>query len=261
MSERLPISVAIIAFNEEEAIRDCLESVRWAEEIVVVDSGSTDGTEAICREYTDKFFVRQWEINDAQYNKALSLCSKEWVLQLDADERVSKEMEGEIRELFAGSAGPGADGYTFPRKLFYLGRWLTHGGWYPDRKLRLFKKGKAKWVGGLHAKAVLLEGRISHLKGDLIHLSYKDIHDQVLRMERYAEVAARGKIARDGSSWPVLRMVCDPPLIFIRRYFLQLGFLDGIPGLVALVVNAFYVFLKYAKLWELQKSTPLKETK
>jgi len=253
MSERLPISVAIIAFNEEEAIRDCLESVRWAEEIVVVDSGSTDGTEAICREYTDKFFVRRWKNYDVQYNNALSLCTNEWALQLEADERVSGEMAAEIRTLFEAPGGLKADGYTFPRKLFYLGRWLTHGGWYPDRKLRLFKKGKAKWVGGLHAKAVLLEGSISHLKGDLIHLSYKDIHDQVLRMERYAEVAARDKMDK-GSSFTLLRMICDPPLVFIRRYFFQLGFLDGIPGLVALVVNAFYVFLKYARLWELQRA-------
>jgi len=252
MDEQLPLSAAIIAFNEEGAIRDCLESVRWAEEIVVVDSGSTDGTEAICREYTDKFFVREWEINDAQYNKALSLCTKEWVLQLDADERVSDEMAGQIKELFREGVGPKGDGYTFPRKLFYLGRWLTHGGWYPDRKLRLFRKSKAKWVGGLHAKAVV-EGEVSHLSGDLIHLSYRDIHDQVVRMERYAEVTARHKMREGGGSWSLLRMVFDPPLVFVRRYFLQRGFLDGVPGLVALVINAFYVFLKYAKLWEMQR--------
>jgi len=259
VSERPPVSVAIITLNEEERIRDCLESVKWAEEIVVVDSGSADGTEAICRDYTDKFFLREWEINDAQYNKALSLCTKEWVLQVDADERVSAEMAAEIRGLFEKPGGPQADGYTFPRKLFYLGRWLTHGGWYPDRKLRLFRKSRAKWVGGLHAKAVV-EGKIAHLSGDLVHLSYRDIHDQVVRMERYAEVVARQK-AGEGISFPLLRMVFDPPIIFVRRYFLQLGFLDGVPGLIALIVNAFYVFLKYAKLWELGRSFPREGTK
>ncbi len=255
MGGKLPISVAVITLNEEKAVRECLESVLWAEEIVVGDSGSTDGTEAACREYTDRLVVHEWEGYVGQKNYARSLCRNDWVLSLDADERVTAELAAEIKELFSRAGGPEADGYYMPRKLFYLGRYLTHGGWYPDKKLRLFKKDKGRWVGGRVHERVELEGRTGQLRGDIIHLSYEDIRDHVMRVERFASLSAEDKRG-SGTCSIVLRMVLEPPLVFVKKYLLRLGFLDGVPGLVAAWLSGVHVFLKYAKCWELRREEP-----
>jgi glycosyltransferase involved in cell wall biosynthesis len=250
-SDQAPLSVCIIAFNEEDNIRDCLESVAWADEIVVVDSFSTDATPRICREYTDRVIQRPWPGYVAQKTFALEQASHEWVLCLDADERVTPELAEEIRgALRASRAGKsGCAGYTMPRRTFYLGRWMRHGGWYPDRKLRLLRRSVARVGGTEPHDHHYVEGKVGHLRGDLHHYTYRDLSDHLGKVDKFT-TAASGELVKSGARWPLLRMIFHPPGRFVRMYLLRRGFLDGVPGLVAAVTGAFYVFLKYAKLWE-----------
>jgi glycosyltransferase involved in cell wall biosynthesis len=244
------ISASIITLNEESAIRECLESVKWVDEIVVVDAHSSDQTRSICREYTDKVVERPWPGHVAQKNYALSLATHDWVLCIDADERVSPEMRDEIyRELEHTSSD--FDGYYFPRQTFYLGRWIRHGGWSPDYKLRLFRKSKGRWAGVDPHDVVQLDGRAKHLKSPLYHYTYRDLAHHLRAMNLYTDIAAAGK-EQAHVRFPLMHMVLNPMVKFLRMYFLKRGFLDGIPGFIIAVCGSFYVFLKYAKLWELR---------
>ncbi len=244
------ISACVITLNEQANIRACLESVKWVDEIVVVDAQSSDQTRSICREYTDKVVERPWPGHVAQKNYAISLATHDWVLCIDADERVSPELRAEIRHEMERSGDPW-DGYYFPRQTFYLGRWVRHGGWYPDYKLRLFRKSKGRWAGVDPHDIVQLDGRAKHLKSPLHHYTYRDLAHHLRAMNQYTDVAAAGK-DRAHVRFPVVHMVLNPMVKFVRMYFLERGFLDGVPGFVVAVCGSFYVFLKYAKLWELR---------
>jgi glycosyltransferase involved in cell wall biosynthesis len=251
--KKLPISVYMITLNEIRRVRNALSSVaEWADEIVVVDSGSTDGTIEVLREFTDRVYHRDFTGFNAQYGYAQSLTKRSWVFYIDADEEVPPELADEIRALFKNGEPP-ADGYKIPRKTFYLGRWINHGGWYPDHVLRLYKKPKATWGTGLHPPCKLtLEGNTKKLKNHLYHYNFRDISHQIQTLDTYTRMAAE-EMEQSGKDRALLKLLINPPFRFFRNYFIKLGFLDGLPGFIIAVTASYYVFVKYAKLWELKK--------
>ncbi|MFA5773673.1 MAG: glycosyltransferase family 2 protein [Candidatus Paceibacterota bacterium] len=254
---KLHVSVCIICFNEETNIRRCLDSVKWIKaaggEIVVIDSFSTDKTPDICREYTDKFTQNKWPGFVNQKNFALDKASHDWVLSLDADEVISNEAkQAVIKEAETGFL---TDGYLFRRHTFYLGRWINHGGWYPDWKLRLFKKSKARW-GGLdpHDRIVMAEeSTVKHLDCDIVHHTYQNLSHQIKTIDRFSDASSEA-LMKDGKRFSLFHLLFRPPAKFLETYFYKLGILDGLPGLIIAVASSFYVFIKYAKMWERQSS-------
>ena len=247
----IKISAVIITKDEEERITPTLESLPWIDEIVIVDAHSRDRTRELCKKYTDKVYVREWKGYVEQKNYVLQLATHDWVLSLDADERVSDELRDEIEELRRG--GMDCDGYYIPRKVFYLGRWIKHCGWHPDYQMRLFRKSKARWVGGSIHESCLVEGKLGYLRSPLLHFTYRNISEHLKRSNLYAELIARDKF-RQGERASILKMVFLPLAAFIKTYFIRLGFLDGVAGLIISVLSANYIFLKYAKLWEMRRS-------
>jgi len=242
------LSVVIICKNEEANIRDCLESVKWADEIVVVDSGSTDRTLEIAREYTGRIIHHDWAGYGAQKEFALRQATGDWILSLDADERVSPELAEEIRSAIAGAAD--VAGFSMPRRTFYLGRWILHGGWYPDRKVRLVRRGAGAWTDSPLHERLRVRGRVGKLRGEILHYTYRDISDHLAVVDEFSTLAAE-MMAASGRRRALAHAVLQSPWKFVNMYFLRLGFLDGIPGLILAVISSYYVFLKYAKLWEL----------
>ena len=249
--KRPAISACIITYNEEKNIRECLESLKWVEEIVVVDSMSSDSTVSICREYTSSVIQKGWEGHVKQKNFALAQAGNDWVFCLDADERVTPELRQEIERRLSEESNR-VDGYYCPRHSYYLGRWINHGGWYPDYKLRLFKKSRGKWGGTDPHDKVLLEGTTKYLQSELHHFVYRNLSHQLQTVDNFSTITARG-LDSEGESFTVLKLLFRPSLKFLGTYFLKKGFLDGIPGLIISVVSSFYVFLRYAKLWEKQR--------
>jgi len=243
--ERMQISCIVVTGNEIAHIRDCLESVRWCDEIVVIDSFSTDGTLAVCRQYTDRVLRRGWTGYRDQKAYALAQARHPWVLNVDADERVSPELAAEIAEILT-SDGRGYDGFTVPRLVHYLGRWWRLGGWYPDRRLRLFRRERATWGGIDPHEHVLLRGRVGRLRGPLWHYTYDDVADHVATIDRFTSIASRSAGARPRrASWSALTL--RPIARFVRFYVLRFGWRMGFPGLFAAISAAVYVHLKYAK--------------
>lgn len=261
MSAKTPLTVCMITFNEEPNLGAALESVPFADEIIVVDSHSTDRTREIAAAFrgtartgevvVPRVLDRDWPGHVEQKNFAIDAATHEWVLCLDADERVSPELRVEVEAVLAAGS-PSADGYSMPRKTHYLGRWIRTSGWYPDRKLRLFRRSRGRWGGINPHDHVYVQGRVEKLTGDILHFSYRDIAHHVRTINSFTSIAAEEKIRRQ-VGWPVLRMVTHPPAKFLKMYFLQRGFRDGIPGLIIAGLGAFYVFLKYAKLWEIRE--------
>ncbi len=246
----MSVSVTIITFNEERNIARALESVRWADEIVVVDSGSIDRTLEIARSYTDKVYVRDWPGYAAQKQRALELASHDWILSIDADEVVTPELKQEILEVLKQ---PGFNGYYISRLNYYLNFPIHYSGWSPDYQLRLFRKDKGRWQGSYVHESVRLEGMVGYLKARLKHYSIQSLSAHHTRLDRYTTLAAEemySKGRRVGYSDLLLR----PALVFLRNYLLKLGFLDGVAGLVICYFSAYYVFLKFAKCWELSRS-------
>jgi len=248
---RATVSACIVTFNEEENIEDCLKSVSWADEIIVVDSFSSDATLDIARRYTDRIYQREWRgIND-QRNFAASKATCDWILSIDADERVTPYLREEIERELSRPDCP-YDGFYVRRKNFYLGRWMRFGGWYPEYRLRLFRRGQGRFVGMEPHDKIVCDGRTKKLKGELLHFSFKSLADQMERSNRYSTIQAQ-ELLRRGCRLVLPRMVLCPIGDFVRAYILKLGFLDGVQGLISAVMLAFHVFLKYAKVRELQK--------
>lgn len=248
----LKLSVALITKNEEANLSRTLESVRWADEIVIVDCGSTDGTAEIARDFGAKFYAEEWKGFATQKNSAIAKCSGDWVLSLDADEAVSAELAAEIRALLAGT--PECDAYFLPRRNYFLGRWIRQGGFYPDPKLRLFRHGAAKFEERAVHETIQCAGRAGRLQGDLLHDAYPTLDGYIEHMNRYSTLGveravAKGKTSR---SWlGFLWNVCVTPVAtFKYNYFLRLGFLDGREGLLLHLYHSVYVSWKYAKAWE-----------
>ena len=244
------LSVVIITRDEATNIRDALASVAWADERIVVDSGSTDDTIRIAREAGARVETHPWEGYASQKNHATALAANDWVLSLDADERVTPALADEIRGLIA--ADPPAAGYRIPRVTHYLGQWIRSTDWYPDPQLRLFDRHKARWADLLVHESVTLDGTVGYLRGELEHHPYRDIAAHLETIDRYTTLAA-AQMRRDGRRASVADLALQAPAAFIRNYLLRTGILDGAVGLLVSILNSYYVFLKFAKLWELQR--------
>jgi glycosyltransferase involved in cell wall biosynthesis len=246
--EKLPISVYVLTFNNIRTIERCLKSLRWAEELVIVDSFSTDGTYEICKKYTDKAYQVAFKGHRDQYQYAADLTTKDWIMFVDADEEIPPELVDEIqRELKENGAL--YDGFFIYRRTYYLGRWIRYGGWYPDGEIRLYKRNKGRWEGGLHAK-VVVDGKFKKLKKEYLHYTYWDISDQIKTIDRYSRIAAEDFV-KERKRFSLIKLLFHPPLRFMKEYFLKSGFRDGLPGLIIAVSTMYYVFIKYAKHWEL----------
>jgi glycosyltransferase involved in cell wall biosynthesis len=251
MSEKTPVSAYVLTFNNRRTIERCLKSLDWVEELVVVDSLSTDGTYEICQRYTEKAYQRPWTGHRDQYQYAADLTTKEWTLFVDADEEIPPELAREIRERVQGGA-EGVDAFFVYRRTYYLGRWIRYGGWYPDGEIRLYRRTKGKWEGALHAK-IVVNGRVESLKNQYLHYTYRNISDQIQTIDKYSRIAAEDMV-REGKRFSFFKLFFRPPFRFFKEYLLKSGFRDGFPGLVIIVSTMFYVFIKYAKLWELTRS-------
>jgi glycosyltransferase involved in cell wall biosynthesis len=250
------ISVVIITLNEELNIERCLQSVREiADEIVVVDSFSTDRTEEICLKHGVKFSCHPFEGYKEQKNYVISRASNDHVLLIDADEALSEDL---LASILSVKKQWTHDGYSFNRLNNYCGQWIRHSGWYPDRKIRLFDRRKAS-VGGRnpHDEIVMIKGStIKHLKGDLLHYTYLSVEDHIRQINRFTEIQARENMNR-GKMASYFSILFSPPFKFIRHYFFRLGFLDGYYGYLICRNSAYSTFLKHAKLkamWKVQSS-------
>ncbi len=245
------LSVAIITWNEEERLRACLESVAWTDEIVVVDAESADKTVVIAREFTDRVWIRPWPGFAAQKNFALEQATGDWVLSLDADERVTPELRGEIERVLR--APDAAEGYAIPRKNFFWGAWVRHGGLYPDWQVRLFRRGRGEFVAHPVHESARVRGRVARLARPLLHESYRSLEEFVLRSNRYSTLAAHQWLA-GGRRIRLPDLVFRPLARFVSMYLLKGGFLDGWRGLSLAMLYAHYVFLRAAKVWEVQRA-------
>ena len=245
------LSVVVITRNEAANVRAALESVRWADELVVVDSGSTDETVRIARQIANRVTRHAWEGYGAQKNFASGIATHDWILSLDADERVSPALGREIRALLA--AEPAARGYRLPRVTRYLGRWVRSTDWYPDLQLRLYDRRDARWNDRLVHESVAVDGPVGRLQGELEHHAYRDISHHLQTIDRYTTLAAR-QMLREGRRAEWVDLTVRPPAAFLRNYVVRRGLRDGAPGLIVSLLNAGYVFLKFAKLWEQQRA-------
>jgi len=252
--QRKTLSIAMIAMNEEANLPRTLESVKWADEIIVVDSGSRDRTIEIAHSFGAKTTFHAFGGHGEQKNVALDLCSGDWILLLDADELLTPELQREIQDLLAGGARYNA--YWIPRLNLYFGRWIRHGGFYPDRKLRLFKRGAARLSEGVGPHSTpQFAGATGKLQGDMLHYAYPTLGIYLEHMERYSSEIATllHKRRKDSRSLPAFlwNTVLNPAATFLYNYFLRLGFLDGREGLILHINHSVYVHWKFIKAWRL----------
>jgi len=243
------ITACITAFNEEARIGRCLESVKWADEIVVVDSFSTDNTVEICRKFTDRVYRHEWLGYIGQKNLIKDMASHPWILFIDADEEISPALREEIIHEFDSGSSINWAGYEFPRMVKYIGRWIRHGDWYPDVKLRLFRKTCGQCAGVEPHDRVSVAGKVKRLKGDLYHYTHQSLSDHVAAINKFSTITASGWY-KDAMPFRIHHLIFRPPLRFLRCYLLRRGFLDGIQGFVIASLVAYGVLLKYAKLWQ-----------
>lgn len=249
--ESLPLSLSIVSCNEEVNLRRCLASVAGlAREIVVVDSGSKDGTLKVAREYGARVVHQEWLGYRDQKNVALGLCTQPWVLALDCDEEVSEVLRGALVAFFESGDDKRFAGAEMARKVFFLGRWITHGDWYPDRKIRLFLREKARWGGSPeHDRVEMTEGVVKRLEGDLLHYSFRDMAHYISKINGFADVFLDRQKA-DGARWSLVAAVFRPWWRFFRAYVLRRGFLDGFPGFWIAIATAFFAFVRYSRKYE-----------
>ena len=248
---REKISACVTAGNEERNIARCLSSLTWCDEIVVVDSFSQDRTAEISRRFTDRVCEHEWLGYIGQKNLVVQMARHPWVLILDADEEVSPELRDEILAALDRDGGDYA-GYQFPRKVYYLGQWIRHGEWYPDIKLRLFRKELGHAEGREPHDHIVVKGRVKRLRHPIHHYTYDDIRDHVETMNRFSSITAEEKFKEgEGVSWADFTF--RPWWRFLKAYFVKGGLLDGWRGLLIASVSAFGVLIKYAKVWELRR--------
>jgi len=246
-----PISGVVICLNEADRIGRCLESLAFCDEIVVVDSGSTDGTREIARKYTPTVIEQAFLGYVKQKNFALSLTKHDWVICIDADEAISPELAANIRGAVERNDGV-VSGYSLDRVTHYLGVWHDRGEWYPDWQLRVFRRSRGHFGGLDPHDRVELDGPVERLGGRLLHWNYRSLSDHIQTMDRFSARMARS-LADEGIRFRLRDLVLRPPARFLKSYLLQQGFRRGIPGFVVSVAGAYYVFMKYAKLWELER--------
>ena len=251
------LSVAIVTLNEEETLARTLASVAWAEEIIVVDSGSTDRTAEIARSFGARVIEREWPGFAAQKNFAIAQCTGTWVLSLDADEELTPELQQEIKTLLG--ANPQLDAYYLKRRNYFLGRWIKHGGFYPDAKLRLFRRTDGTPMFGERAvhETIAFDGKTGTLNFDLLHHSYPTLASYIEHMNRYSSLGAEILVTggRTSRSWIafMVNVFYAPQIMFQKNYVFRLGFLDGREGFLLHLYHAVYTSWKYAKAWELTR--------
>jgi glycosyltransferase involved in cell wall biosynthesis len=246
------VTATVITLNEEANIEAALRSLAWVDEIIVVDSGSTDATVAIARRHGARVESRPWAGYSAQKNYAASLASSDWILSIDADERVPPNLSAEIRGVL--ERGPEKRGYRIPRVTWYLGRWIRGTDWYPDYQLRLYDRRAGEWNGRRVHESVALRDTPGQLHHDLQHYAYRDLSHHLTTIDRYTSLAAEQWRA-EGRSVSVAGLLLHPAAAFLRNYVLRRGFTQGTPGLIVSLLNSYYVFLKFAKLYELARSS------
>jgi len=250
------LSVTVIAKNEAADIGDALASVAFADETVVVDAHSTDETVAIARRHGARVEVRDWPGYSGQKNYAASIASHDWILSLDADERVTPELAAEIRKTL--STTPAESAFRIPRVAWHLGRWIRTTDWYPDYQIRLYDRRSAEWSGLYVHEALRVRGALGHLRSELQHYPYRDIADHLETIDRYTTQAAH-QMYDAGRRAGFVQLAAHPPLAFLRNYVARGGVRDGAVGFTISALNAYYVFLKFAKLWELcSRSTSIR---
>ncbi len=242
----IPASVAVITKNEEDNIEEALKSVEDFEDIVVVDSGSRDRTVEICKRYTDRVYQHEWQGFARQKQKALDYCEKQWVLILDADERVTPELKSEIHVSINNTS---ISGFYLPRKNFFLGKWIKHGGWWPDHALRLFRKDVSHFEQREVHEKIAVRGDVGYLKSPLEHYTYRTLSDYIGKMELYSSLSA-SELSNRKVKTSAISTVVNPCFVFVKMFFLRQGFRDGMHGFLLAVLYSFYTFLKYAKVWE-----------
>jgi len=248
----------IITLNEADGIARAIESASFCDDVVVLDSGSIDETSSIAKTLGARVFLEEWRGYQAQKQRAVELAKNDWILSLDGDEAVSAELREEIVSLLAAwAAGTSnshthVDGYRMPRLTWNLGRWIRHGGWYPDYQLRLFNRTRAKWGGGGHVHERVEAKRVLALNGSLLHYPFKTHSEQVATNNRYSGLGAE-ELYRKGVTFKIRLLVLKPVSKFVETYVWKRGFLDGVPGFIISVGAAYSIFLKYVKLWEIQK--------
>jgi len=247
MKNKIPISVVIITYNEELNVDNALASVSDFDDIVVVDSFSSDKTVDIARKYTERIYQHEWQGFARQKQTAVDYARNEWVLVLDADERVSPALKKEIQTAITAA---GYDGFLIPRKNFFLGKWIRYGGWWPDAVLRLFRRRSGAFdMREVHEK-VVVRGAVRSLAEPLEHYSYRSLSGYIKKMESYATLSAHEYRKRNNNTG-VTALIINPASTFIKMYLLRRGFLDGVHGFLLAVLYSFHTFLKYAKLWEM----------
>ena len=243
----MAISVSIICYNEEKNIRRCLESVKWADEIIILDSFSTDRTLDICREFSENIFQHDFDGHVQQKNRALQSCSYNWVICLDADEVISKELRESIQSIDTEKIE--YKGFYVPRRVFYLGKWINYSGWYPDYKMRFFDKRFGRWEGVNPHDKVNVRGKTATLRGDLLHYSYENISAHLIQMDRFTDIQAC-EYEKMGEKPSVINFTLRPLYKFIKSFIIKRGFMDGMRGFIIASMGAFYVFMKFLKLYE-----------
>ncbi|MEZ4752817.1 MAG: glycosyltransferase [Bdellovibrionota bacterium] len=254
---RSQVSGFVICCNEENKIRRCLNSLSWCDEIIVVDSGSTDNTLSICKEYTSNIYHRDWTGHREQKQFALGKCTKDWVVNIDADEEISMELKAKLEQTltqdFQGKCD--ANGFTISRIVYFLNRWWDKGGWYPEYRLRFFKRAYTNW-GGIdpHEKAEVT-GKIRKISDPIYHFTYDDIQHQLSSTNSHSTLSAV-RLHEMGVKSNLFKILLHPPVRFIKFYILKLGFRHGVAGLIVASIDASSTFLKYSKLWELQQKSP-----
>lgn len=246
---RVPVTVTIITLNEARHIAAAIDSARWADEILVVDSGSTDDTVSIATGKGVRVMSRTWPGYVDQKNYAASVASHDWIFSLDADERMTPALAAEVQGIIDGATAERA--FRVPRVTFHLGRWIRTTDFYPDYQTRLYDRRAARWQGKYVHESVVADGPVGQLKNELQHYSYRDLNDHLDRINRYSTLAAL-QMHESGRRAGAVDLLLHPPAAFLRNYVLRGGFADGMPGLTISLVNAYSVLLKFAKLWELQ---------
>ncbi len=245
------LSAVIITYNEARNIKRCITSLQdVADEIVVVDSFSTDATPSICKGMNVHFHQREWKGYSKQKNYGNGLASNDWILSIDADEALSEELKSAI--LSEKAVGKGFN-YSFNRLTNYCGKWIHHSGWYPDTKVKMFNRTKDDWKGEVHEILTVEPNTVKKLKGDLLHYSYHSVSDHVKRSDVYSTLGAK-ELFEKGKNASLLKLLFNPWLKFNKMYFIKLGFLDGMAGFTIALITAYGTFLKYIKLYYLSKN-------
>ncbi|WP_336297479.1 glycosyltransferase family 2 protein [Leptospira sp. GIMC2001] len=256
MEQSVPskLSVAIITYNEEKNISDCIESVlEVADEIIVLDSHSQDNTKSIAESYAKvKFSVHSFDGHVEQKNRAITLCSNEWILSLDADERIDDQLRTEILKWKSTPSPVNINGYKIARLTWHMGRFIRHSGWYPLHRYRLFRKGQSTWIGENPHDYLEVLGQGLKMKGDIIHYSFTDLSAQIDTINKFSSIVSFTRFKK-GKKFSLLNTLIKPFIKFIEIYIVKRGFLDGFPGFTIAIASSFSTFLKFAKIYELDR--------